>query len=240
VGWGENSFSTFVPADSEINDDARTAITKSGTFNFTDESFIGGPQVGVNYQTGNIVFGFQADVNFGIKQDRKKGPHVVPGSDGVVVLEVDKVDYDWLATFRPRIGIARGPWLFYVTGGVAVADVDVSKSFSWDFDDGCPQKAGLDECHVGGRSKTSAAGTIGGGFEWAFGRRLSLQAEYLFIDGFGDAKFTTFNRGSDFDPGDQTAEHKFESDNMQLIRIGLNWKFGGGHEATAMEAPPLK
>jgi hypothetical protein len=35
---------------------------------------------------------------------------------------------------------------------------------------------------VGGRSKTSAAGTIGGGLKWAFGRRLSLQAEYLFIE----------------------------------------------------------
>ena len=161
----------------------------------------------------------------------------MPGSRGVKVLEIDKVEYDWLATSRPRVGIVRGPALFYVTGGVVVADIDVSKSFSWDFNDGCPQKSGLDNCHVGGRSNTSAAGTLGAGFGWAFGRRVSLQAEYLFIDGFDDLKFTTFNRGNSFNPKDQPADHKFQSDNLQLIRIGLNWRFGGGHEPAVVEAP---
>lgn len=42
-----------------------------------------GLRVGFNYQSGNIVFGFQADVIFGIDRDYKRGPYLSrPPGDG--------------------------------------------------------------------------------------------------------------------------------------------------------------
>jgi outer membrane immunogenic protein len=225
-----------------MNQSARTAITNAGTFSLTDESFIGGPQVGFNFQRDGIVLGFQADVAFGIEQERSRGPYVEAQS-GIKVLEIDKVKYDWLATFRPRVGVTNGPWLFYLTAGVAAADIEVSKNFSWSFNDGCPQRKGLDNCHVGGRSETDATGVVGGGLEWApHGGRLSLQLEYLFITGFDDVDFTTVNRSPSFKRDDifQPADHTVDTDNIQLIRVGLNWRFGAGHHAAVVEEPALK
>lgn len=66
-----------------------------------DVTFIGGVHIGYNWQSGDRVFGVEADASFG---------------DGV----------DYLASLRARLGYAMDNLLLYVTAGVAFAGFDNS------------------------------------------------------------------------------------------------------------------
>jgi outer membrane immunogenic protein len=102
-----------------------------------------------------------------------------------------------IPAFRGRVGWAFDSVLVYGTGGLAVTKFDITKSFSWDLNDGCPTLGTLFNCHNGGTSGTRTGWTAGGGVEWAFAPRWSLKAEYLFAD-FGRVTYSTFNNGPGF------------------------------------------
>jgi outer membrane immunogenic protein len=103
----------------------------------------------------------------------------------------------WLATVRGRAGIAfgTGSFLPYVTGGLALGDIQATAP-------GFP-----------GGSATTAGWTLGGGLEYMFfASRVSVKAEYLHVD-LGD-----FNCGLNcgLTPSGNVAFH------ANLFRLGLN------------------
>src|SRR5437588_8027048 len=79
-------------------------------------SFIGGGQIGYNWQHGNFVYGVEADIS-GLTH----GPRL-PNSDGKAN-NILQSDTRWLATFRTRTGLAVNDTLAYMTGGLAVGKV---------------------------------------------------------------------------------------------------------------------
>jgi outer membrane immunogenic protein len=84
----------------------------------------GGGQVGYNYQIQSIVLGAEGDVNY----------VGVSGSRSFMSLRfhnpyAQTVDSNWLTTFRGRLGLVNGPWLGYVTAGIAVANVSSTDRF---------------------------------------------------------------------------------------------------------------
>jgi outer membrane immunogenic protein len=79
-----------------------------------DGGFIGGAQVGYNYQIGSFVVGLEGDIqyiDFGSTRFR----------DADLVLREAGID-DWFGTARARAGVAFGQALIYGTGGFAFAD----------------------------------------------------------------------------------------------------------------------
>ena len=79
-----------------------------------DGGFIGGAQVGYNYQIGSFVVGVEGDlqyIDFGSTRFRDAG----------LVLREAGID-DWFGTARARAGVAFGQALIYGTGGFAFAD----------------------------------------------------------------------------------------------------------------------
>lgn len=123
----------FVPFDSPRDDPA-------------DDSVIGGGQAGYNFQFGHFVVGVEADFS-GVDTGRTSRyndnsaffllePELirpVPGgqqvADGFSTdLTTNRLaESNWQGSGRLRLGYAQGPVLFYVTGGVAVAGVDVKE-----------------------------------------------------------------------------------------------------------------
>jgi outer membrane immunogenic protein len=92
----------------------------------TDTGFIGGGQIGYNWQSGGAVFGFEADFS-GLTGNVNKTQTFTPGGD----LFTLHSDINWMATFRGRLGLAAGTnTLLYVTGGVAVADIKNKLTYS--------------------------------------------------------------------------------------------------------------
>ncbi len=96
-GWSNDDFDAFDAAD--VDDDG---------------GFVGGAQVGYNYQIGSFVVGLEGDIqyiDFGSTRFR----------DADLVLREAGID-DWFGTARARAGVAFGQALIYGTGGFAFAD----------------------------------------------------------------------------------------------------------------------
>src|SRR5262245_36164294 len=102
----------------------------NGGCNDSNTSFLGGGQIGYNWQSGAWVFGVEADGSwreltkdlFGVFGDNLPRPDLPFGSvagDTVFM----RSEQNALGTFRGRLGWAPGQWLLYVTGGLAVGDV---------------------------------------------------------------------------------------------------------------------
>ena len=72
----------------------------------TDGGLFGGT-VGFNMQSGNIVYGIEADGGWAGLED-----------------DLDDVTVDWTATVRGRIGYAFDSFLLYATGGAAMGGVE--------------------------------------------------------------------------------------------------------------------
>src|SRR3989337_2312293 len=82
-----------------------------------DGGFVGGAQVGYNYQIGSFVVGLEGDIQYA--DFGREGAFDV-NNDG----EEDGVfeSSDWFGTVRARAGVALGQALIYGTSGFAFAD----------------------------------------------------------------------------------------------------------------------
>jgi outer membrane immunogenic protein len=112
----------FLPVDvAGINTAASPALSTNGV--------IGGAQLGYNWQFGSTVVGLEADIDFPSLKGSQAGtfpfPSTLPGGaigpPTTFFTTATSVSTDWLVTLRPRLGYAADNWLFYVTGGLAVA-----------------------------------------------------------------------------------------------------------------------
>jgi outer membrane immunogenic protein len=126
---------------------------------------IGGGQVGYNRQNGPLVLGVEGTITSGIDQS------------GRVLSATLGTDVKWMATAVGRVGYAFGNSLAYAKGGYAAAGIEING-------DNGVETFTHRELHNGW--------TVGGGWEYAFTRNLSLGVEYNFYD-FGSERhaFTT-------------------------------------------------
>ena len=212
----------------------------AGSAHLRPRGFSGGLQFGHNWQQANWVYG--AEVDFGAFRQRGKDDtsFVLPGNTalaggggvcGATGPETcignfsTKVRADWLLTIRPRIGYSFGQTLVYGTFGVAVTQLKFEQTYT----DNITYPLVGGSTGAGGYVRTSASAwragwVIGAGFEHALQQRWSVKAEYLYMrfpgisasgrltDGFGG--YADFSNGID----------RFSS---SLMRLGLNYKFGG-------------
>jgi outer membrane immunogenic protein len=81
------------------------------------EGFIGGGQIGYNWQSGMLVLGAELDFSgLGVKATETVDPLAVNLANNFVATFSSR--YDWLLTARGRLGVTVAPnWLLYVTGG---------------------------------------------------------------------------------------------------------------------------
>jgi len=151
------------------------------------EGGFGGGQIGYNWQRDRIVFGLEGDFQGADISGRAYG-----------FGDTARSDMNWFSTVRGRLGVASGPWLFYATAGLAIADVD--------------HRANLDDTPYRA-SDTLTGYAVGGGLEWKFSQNWSAKAEYLYL-GLGNSKLTA-------DDGDSV---RINND-VQTVRVGLNYHF---------------
>ena len=122
-----------------------------------------GGLLGYNWQSGNLVYGIEGDLNW---VDGKSSA-TIPSSVPVIASS----NLHWMSTVRGRLGLTYNTsTLFYVTGGVAVARF----SDSW----GDPQFGGSFMFPTSDYTRTGW--TAGGGVEH-ISRRTGLAASRRFI-----------------------------------------------------------
>jgi outer membrane immunogenic protein len=132
----------------------------------TPKGFIGGGQIGYDWQVTNWVFGLVAD--FQGADIKASGTTIVPP---FTISLSEKLDF--LGTVRARAGWAVNNWLFYGSGGVAYGDVHSTLSISE------PTTALF---FGGAHSETRVGWAAGGGVNYALTPNWIIGVDYLHYD----------------------------------------------------------
>jgi outer membrane immunogenic protein len=182
--------------------------------------FLGGGQVGYNYQTGQWVFGFEADLQWA---DIKKQQSVFTATPGFPpFLTADEQSLEWFGTLRGRIGYTpSASWLLYGTAGLAFGGVGLS-GYSALNHPVFPQCFNT-YCGLGAISSTQVGWTAGAGFEYAFARNWSVKGEYLYYDLGTETLFMPDLLAR------VPATFQFHTVDFKgnIVRGGVNYRFGG-------------
>jgi outer membrane immunogenic protein len=189
-------------------DPATVGADGSGSANQT--KLIGGGQLGCNWQANTVVFGIEGDFDY-FHSNSNFYNNTDTLADGVTTFVAGQsLTTNYLATVRPRIGIAADRNFAYITGGVAFTEANYTVSFA--------DAAGA----VGSASasKSLIGWVVGAGWEHAFADHWTLRFEYLF------SSFpSTSASGTIVGPGGSNPLSGSGDLVIQVARAGLNYKF---------------
>jgi outer membrane immunogenic protein len=161
----------------------------------------------LNWQYDHLVIGVEGDWQWtGQKDSLCRDCTVTPNT----LTQTIEHKIPWFATVRGRVGFAVGPALFYATGGVAFAEIDLNTVNTRP-----PFSPGTASIRF---SKTGSV--VGGGIEAALGGNWTAKVEYLYLD-LGGISATV----PDFVPGSVVVLNSDVRDHV--ARFGLNYRFGG-------------
>jgi outer membrane immunogenic protein len=139
--------------------------------------FIGGGQLGYNWQSGSWVVGLETDIQGSDIRSRSTvhGPFGIVGGGTTAPGAFWRTEerLDWLGTTRARVGFTPAERvLLYATGGFAYGGVKTSSAY----DDG------LGGVAFSSHSGTRGGWTVGAGAEYAVTDNVSLRIEGLWFD----------------------------------------------------------
>jgi len=177
---------------------------------------LGGGQIGANWQSGRFVIGAEFDISGSGMDGTKTVTPIIqnnntpfPGAGFITAHQ----DTTWLATLRPRVGVAIVPRLLvYGTGGLAFGHVN--SSATTDF-----RPVGT-ETYPASFSKTKKGWIAGVGAEIGLTQRWSVKGEFQHYD-LGSESITA-NPVPPLPPF-QIA-YRWES-TANLVKFGINFKF---------------
>lgn len=200
--------------------------------------FIGGGQIGYNWQSGSFVAGLEADIQGFIGSGNNRGGFStlvsIGGETPVATSVAAHSRVDWLGTLRGRLGFTATPsFLLYATGGLAYGGVKSSTSiFGAEV-----VPSGLDSAFTAGSfSGTRVGWTVGAGAEWMFARNWSAKLEYLYYDlgskTYALAPYVGANRtGAIRFVHTSATRVKYSG---HIVRAGVNYHFNWGAPAAVV------
>jgi outer membrane immunogenic protein len=209
---GTNFGATVDPGTHLLGGDP-ALVGADGSGSANTGNFIGGGQIGCNLQSGILVFGLEGDFDY-FHSNPQFSNNTNTLSDGVTPFTITQsLTTDFLATVRPRIGIAADRNLAYITGGAAFTRVSYTESY---VDGAAPAGTGIATA-----AKSLVGWTAGAGWEYALADHWTFRAEYLF------ASFPTTNAlGAITDAGGGANTLHGSADLViQVLRAGVNFKF---------------
>jgi opacity protein-like surface antigen len=186
----------------------------SGTTDPGFAGFLGGGEIGYNYQIGKWVFGVEEGAGWTNAHGARPCPYASATPPSANFFYNCEIDENWLATTTARIGYAYWDRLLtYVKGGAAIAqdqarfvcDTNSQTTASGVSLVGCPSETD---------TKIKVGGTVGVGTEFGLTKNVSVKGEFMYFD------LGTDHRNLDVIDAD-VQRSGF------LSTIGLNFRFGG-------------
>jgi outer membrane immunogenic protein len=214
------------------SDGVTSAELATGSVHAKIDGFIGGGQIGYNFQfANNFVVGIEADIqgvaanNGGTSVFSQAVDPLFPTEQIATTLSSSR-RLDYLGTVRGRLGFTITPTLLvYGTGGLAYGQTKSSTSITQNFENapGVPNPFSS----FGSFSNSRVGWTAGGGGEWLFAPNWSLKVEYLYYDlgrvTYGLSPLESFNAaGTPFTIGAPVSSTRFTGN---IVRAGLNYHF---------------
>ena len=190
VGWSGNDVNTAgwtlytntAHSDALVN---ATASASGATANVpvSTTSFIGGGQIGYNYQIGTWVAGLEADIAGLSPSSHADTAQIITPISGVGIntsLDTATRTLNYLGTVRARLGFLATPaLLLYGTGGLAYGDPGLTTDV---YQIRTPRPFGNTPSGGANSSGTQFGWTLGAGAEWMFLPNWSASIEYLHYD----------------------------------------------------------
>jgi outer membrane immunogenic protein len=205
-GWGRT----------DNRDDPSSSVFLGSPLTVYTDGFLGGGQVGCNYQwTPDLVIGLEGDISgAGIDGSTNVvATVIVPNDLGVVA----HAKTDMIATATARLGYAMGHSLLYAKGGAAWAHDKYGGDWSYTGPGG-PLSGSV---HA---SQTRTGFTFGVGFEHALANNWSLKLEYNYYN-FGTRAASMPITGTPL-PGSPAYVGDIHPE-INAVMLGLNYRFGG-------------
>src|SRR5262245_20405812 len=185
--------------------------------NVRSPGFIGGGQIGFNYQMGSIVFGVEADASW-VDSD---GTNTCFAVSGTTVSSNCRVRPDLYATVTGRLGYAVNRSLLYAKAGAAWTRGSVDMFVNGN-------NVGI---FTSTNSFVTPGWTVGGGLEYALTPAWSVKLEYDYFNFGGQEVATPYVAGNPFGIAPTTTI----SQHVHQAKLGLNYRFGPG----AANWPPI-
>lgn len=209
-----SDFTTAIGTGTHLAPADIALVEEGGIGSANSPNFLAGGQAGCNWQSDTIVYGLEADFDY-----FRSTPQLINGTatlaDGATSFTVSQtLTTSYLATLRPRLGVAADKNLFYVTGGAAFVKASYTQGY---VDAAIPAGTG-----VATGSKNFVGWTAGAGWEYAWNDHWILRLEYLFAS-FpgtvgGSGAITDATGGSNPLQGSANLV-------IQTARAGVNFKF---------------
>ena len=184
-----------------FGDSKWSGLGSTGSFN-TDGGLVG-VTLGANYQANQMVFGIEGDMDWA-DASGTAGAGCGASVIGIGTITSCETKNDWLATVRGRLGYAWDRVLLYGTAGGAGGDIKATTSGG--------------TASVGSVDNTEFGWTAGAGVEFALAQNWTARAEYLYVD---------LSNGSWSCTGAFCGTTSSVSFDESLVRVGLDYKFGG-------------
>jgi outer membrane immunogenic protein len=178
--------------------------------------FIGGGQIGGNYQIGNFVIGGEWDFDWAGNNNGGTGS-VIPDVGTIVVANNND---RWITTVAARFGFAADHWLFYGKAGggwvgnnnLTVTNLTTGVSLT------CGTFTNLTNC---GNNKSGWL--VGAGAEYAFAPNWTVKFEYDYL-GLGSRTFVIPATAPLLAGDTFTSSNR----NIQMAKVGVNYLFNWG------------
>jgi len=177
------------------------------------DGFVGGGQIGYNYQINQMIVGFETDLSYA---------HI-HGAVATIGLEStgpfsysQSQELDLFGTVRGRIGFTPfSNGFLYATGGLAYGEVKAANTLAF------PNGPFFGEIYFGSISTIKTGWTVGGGWEEALVRNWTAKLEYLYYD-LGTVTIIGIPTPPILGQVQTSTAVKI---NGNIIRLGLNYKF---------------
>ncbi len=173
-----------------------------------------GAQLGYNWQYKSLVYGLETELNFLDGQKGPSGSSITPPSYWPAGVNWHTLTAGpsgtYFATLRGRAGIANGPALFYLTGGIATGGWRGASTLMLN-----GRGAGVlfsSDISMSDRMKF----LFGGGVEYALDANWSARAEYLFLN-------QSYNTQA-FGNGTSLGFLSKAWANSHILRFGMNYR----------------
>jgi outer membrane immunogenic protein len=204
-----------------------------GTYDVGSDGAVFGGQLGYNWQAGNWVVGVEGDFSgAGINgfQSQMLQPTPAGFGAGTGGTSFMRQEINWLASARARLGYTWGPSLLYVTGGAAWANVDYRADAN---PTGFTTVCCAFPAAFGG---TRSGWTVGGGFEYMLNGNWTVRGEYLYYSFDGASATVPLTSVPPPAVLASRATYTFGDLDLHVLRVGVNYKFGGDSAYAAMAA----
>jgi len=218
LGMTQSDYNTTVDNGTHLTGADPGVVNSAGTGGFNGDNYLVGGQVGCNMQSGTLVYGLEGDADY-FHGNNHLFNNTNTLSDGVTPFTVNQsVTTDYIATVRPRIGIAADRDLAYLTGGAAFTSVNYTQTYLDVPSGGTIASPGTG---LATASKSLIGWAAGAGWEHAWTDHATFRFEYLYTS------FPTNTAlGAITDPaGGANTLHGSANLVIQIARVGLNYKF---------------